>query len=73
MQKTKWQVGILPTGDCFLSFNNGEKKFELTCDEDTCIEMGKALVETGTLRKTGHIPNTSDLTPKLIPMKPGRS
>lgn len=70
-ERINWKVGILPTGDCFLHFDNGVQHFECTMTEDTMIEMGDAMKQTAELRKTGYAPKESGVGPSLIPMKPG--
>lgn len=52
----KWKVGILPTGECFIHFESDSQHFKCTMTEDTAIEMGKALQETGEMRKSGYKP-----------------
>lgn len=69
--RINWKIGILPTGDCFMHFDNGKQHFECAMDETTATEMGKALLETAELRKTGYAPKESGVGPSLIPLKPG--
>jgi hypothetical protein len=69
-QNINWKIGILPTGDCFIHFDNGVQHFECAMTEDTMLEMSKAMHETVTLRKTGYKPKEYS-SPSLVPMKPG--
>lgn len=69
--RINWKIGILPTGDCFMHFDNGKQHFECAMDEDTMIEMGDAMKQTAELRKTGYAPKESGVGPSLIPLKPG--
>lgn len=66
----QWKTGILPTGDCFVSFENRTtgQHFEMAMDAATALEMGAALVKTGAKRQTGFVPEDATVMPRLIPL-----